>query len=343
MSAQYDQKRKTRILALTAIAGGLWLVVAFSSLVGPATIGDHARFGQPVLKNFAATRGEAQQIRFTMADDSYTLVRTSNGWVMKESGNYPIRTDRLSQLATDLEHLAFDKARTKDPYKHNQLGLGSPDEDGNGVLLEIFGPDGSLDDELIVGRKDDRIYVRAPGSAQTYRTRGDLPPFYNRRAWLDFDIFEIDPSAIRSVRITDSGGDMVYLRRSPGADERSFQPAPPYQDDQLRDRLAVSSTALAITRFSARDAKPASDLFSDPVAHHISETFDGLEIDLQAYREPDGLWVTMRAIEAGEGARRAEDINRKAEGWAYRLSDYDFQDFTPQVTSLVVRSEVTAP
>jgi hypothetical protein len=106
----------------------------------------------------------------------------------------------------------------------------------------------------------------------------------------------------------------------------------------LISRLAASTTALAVTRLNPVDVKPASDLTTDPIARHISETFDGLEIDLRAYREPFGLWVTLRAVEAGEGARRAAAINEKAEGWAFRITDYDFQDFTPDVLSIVERN-----
>ena len=43
------------------------------------------------------------------------------------------------------------------------------------------------------------------------------------------------------------------------------------------------------------------------------------------------------AVEAGEGARRASVINQKAEGWAFQITDYDFQDFTPRVLSIVER------
>ncbi|MEO1305879.1 MAG: hypothetical protein AAFV37_12955, partial [Pseudomonadota bacterium] len=129
----------------------------------------------------------------------------------------------------------------------------------------------------------------------------------------------------------------LYLRRAEGEGARSFQPAPPNQDDRLISRLAASTTALAITRLSPLDVKPEADLVTAPVARHISETFDGLEVDLRAFREPGGLWVTVRAVEAGEGARRAEVINEKAEGWAFRITDYDFQDFTPNVLSIVER------
>ena len=339
MSAVRARSRQRTLIAFAAAAGSLWGLIGVSQLVSRPHSDTHARVEAAVLPGFAETRARAAKIRFTMADDTYTLTRTANGWVMDEAGGYPVRTDRLAALATGLESLTYGEKRTRDPEKLNRIGLGDPGKGGNGVLIEVLEPDNTVSAALIVGRKDDHLYTRVPGNTQTYRLSGDLPPFYNRRAWLDFDIINIDPSAISSVRITDDAGQSLYLRRTPGADARSFRPAPPNGDDTLVDRLASSTTALAITRLSALDAKPASDLTTTPVARHISETFDGLEVDLSAYREPDGLWVTLRAVEAGEGARRAEAINDKAEGWAFRLSDYDFQDFTPRVASLVDRDD----
>ncbi len=48
-----------------------------------------------------------------------------------------------------------------------------------------------------------------------------------------------------------------------------------------------------------------------------------------------GLNTHARAIEAGEGARRGSTINEKAEGWAFKISEYDWSDFTPRVSSIV--------
>ncbi|MEO0550600.1 MAG: DUF4340 domain-containing protein [Pseudomonadota bacterium] len=337
MSSVLDRKRRLRVIYLTGLAAALWLLVFATGWIAPSSSASHARMGEPVLLEFAQTRREAQKIRFSMADNAYTISRREAGWVMEESGFYPIRPDRLSELATGLETLTFDEKRTSDPYKHDGIGLGDPAEGGNGVLIEVFDADETLTASLVAGRKNETIYVREPGETQAYRTQGTLPPFYNRRAWLDFDIIDIDPSAIRSVRLTDRFGQSLYLRRPPGSDTRSFRPAPPHEGDVLISRLAASTTALAVTRLTALDVKPMSDLTSQPVANHISETFDGLELNLRAYSEPDGVWVTLRAIEAGEGARRAAAINGKAEGWAFRLSEYDFQDFTPLVSSLVER------
>ncbi len=337
MSQTHAAVRYKQVLILSAIAVGLWVILGLTGLTRTNQGGDHARLGQPVLEDFSQTRADAQRIRFTLADESYTLARTASGWILEDTGGYPVRPERLSELASGLETLSFDEKRTDDPYKHDRVGLGDPLQSGNGALVEIFGSTGNLEHSLIIGRKNDAIYVRAPDQDQTFRAEGTLPPFYNRRAWMDFNIINIDPSAIRSVRITDPRNRSLYLRRAEGGDSRSFRPAPPNQTDTLISRLAASTTALAVTRLSPLDVKPASDLTTAPIARHISETFDGLEIDLNAYREPTGLWVTLRAVEAGEGARRAEVINEKAEGWAFRITDYDFQDFTPDVLSIVER------
>lgn len=339
MTRARSDTRRRHVLGLLAVAIGLWLVVGLNSLTRGSDSGLHAEMGRPVLAGFSETRTAAQRIRFTLADEAYTLARTASGWVLEETGGYPIRPDRLSELASGLETLSYDEQRTDDPYKHDRIGLGDPLQGGNGALVEIFGSDGALTHSLIVGRKEETIYVRAPDQDQTFRTTGDLPPFYNRRAWLDLDILDIDPSAIRSVRITDSSNRTLYLRREVGGDARSFRPAPPNQDDTLISRLSASTTALAVTRLTPLDVKPMADLTTVPIAQHISETFDGLEISLLAYREPGGLWVTLRAVEAGEGARRAQAINERAEGWAFRITDYDFQDFTPDVLSIVERDD----
>jgi len=338
MSEARAQSRQRSVLTLAGIAVGLWVILGLTGLTTGPQSHSHDRMGDPVLADFSQTRADAQRIRFTLADDAYTLARTASGWVLEETGGYPIRADRLSELAGGLETISFDEKRTDDPYKHDRIGLGDPAEGGNGALVEVFGSSGDLEHSLIIGRKNETLYVRAPGQGQTYRAEGTLPAFYNRRAWLDLDIINIDPAAIRSVRITDSLNRTLYLRRTEGADARSFQPAPPNQADRLISRLTASTTALAVTRLSPSDVKPASDLVSQPIGRHISETFDGLEIDVQAYREPNGFWVTLRAVEAGEGARRAEVINNKAEGWAFRITDYDFQDFTPSVPSIVERA-----
>lgn len=337
MSATLDTRRRKTVERLTIATVACWIVLILMSLFSPSTNDISPRTGDPVLKNFSTVRGDTGSIRFTMADERYTLERRGGEWVMVETGGYPIRMDRLNELAEGLETLSWGGRRTAAPERLGRLGLGDPRESGNGILVEVFASNGAKTAEMITGRRDDTLYARDPNETVAFRVEGSLPPLYTREAWLDLEIVDIDPATISAVRVTDQTGMSLYLTREPGGGPRSFVPAPPHQDDRLRSRLAASTPALAISRLAPIDVKPAADLTTRPVARHITQTHDGLEIDLRAWREPDGFWVTLRAVEAGEGARRALTINDRAQGWAFKLTEYDWQDFTPRVSSIVRR------
>ncbi|MEM5515912.1 DUF4340 domain-containing protein [Henriciella sp. AS95] len=339
MSLALDKRRRVTIQRLSIVAATLWVGLILMSLFAPSTNDISPRTGDPVLKNFSAVRGDTGSIKVTMADESYTLERRGNDWVMAETGGYPVRTDRLNTLAEGLETLSWGERRTDNPERMERLGLGDPREGGNGVLVQVFATNGALTAEMITGRRGDRLYARDAAETVAFRADGELPPLYTRQAWLDLDIVDVEESAISAVRLTDARGRSMYLTREPGGGPRSFTPAPPHQHDRLRSRLAASTTALAISRLSPIDVKPEADLTSRAVARHITETYDGLEIDLRAWKEPDGYWVTLRAVEAGDAARRAQTINDRAEGWAFKLTEYDWQEFAPRVSSIVIKAD----
>ncbi len=335
MSAAHDQARKRIVFVLAGIAGALLLLLAIAALIdGPARSAPD-RAGQFVFPGFAQQSADIRRIRVRLADTSYTLASSDTGWTMLEAGGYPIRADRLAALAEGLATLQWEESRTRDPEKFDRIGLGDPDSGGTGALIEIVDGSGEPVFSLIAGRKAGRVYGRLPEDQIAYRLTGDLPPLYTRDAWLDFDVLDVQADAIRAVRITDLTRETIYLRRAPGQQPQDFRPGPPDTNRPLVSRLSAARPALALARFAPLDARPADTLTSPPVATHITETFDGLEVSIIAYREPDGLFVTLRAVEAGEGARRAETINSKTEGWAFELQDIDWADFTPMVSSIV--------
>jgi hypothetical protein len=323
------------MLVMTGLAGALSLLAVISHLGGGGLAPTSERTGKPVLPGFAEQRAEVSEIRVTLADERYSLFATGEGWRLGGRDGYPVRQDRLAELAKGLESLVWDTPRTDDPEKLDWLGLGDPREGGSGALIEVIGPDGDAGPALITGRKGDYIYARRPGDVQAFRVTGDLPPLYNSEAWLDFGFLDISEDAVSALRLTDSSGASLFLQRAIGASDQSFLPAPPYQGDRLVSRVAVSGPALALTRFLPIGVKPAPALETSPVGRHITQTHDGLEIDVQAYRERDGYFITMRAIEAGEGAQRAAAINERAAGWAFELTASDWADYTPLVSSMI--------
>ncbi|MFN7180455.1 DUF4340 domain-containing protein [Hyphomonas sp.] len=334
MSTLRDARRGRRVLVMAGVAGALAAMAALANMGGAAAPRSE-RTGKPVLPDFAAKRAEATGIRVILADESYMLVATGEGWKLGGSDGYPVRQDRLADLAEGLEGLTWDVPRTEDPAKLNAVGLGDPREGGTGALVEILGPEGEVSASIITGRKDAWIYARLPDESRAYRVKGSLPPFYAADAWLDLNFLGIHEDAISGVRLSNAAGENLYLQRTIGASDRAFRPGPPYQNYRLTSRLAVSGPALALTRFMPIGVKSAAALRTEPVARHITETHDGLEVDVRAYRERDGFFITMRAIEAGEGAQRAAAINERTKGWAFQLTQADWMDYAPPISEIV--------
>lgn len=334
MTALKNQSRAFRIRIMSALAGVLVIAAVGSQFLGAPAAPRSDFQGDPVLPGFAQTRADATEIRITLADQSYTLFATPEGWRLQGTDGYPIRVDRLNELAGGLEALVWDAPRTRDPGKMNAIGLGDPREGGNGALVEVIGADGEVSAALLTGRKDEHIYVRRPGEMQAYRVMGTLPPLYTAEAWLDLDIIDLHTDAVSAVRFTDTSGASLFLQRTIGASDRAFRPAPPYETYELVNRLVTTGPALALTRFQPIGVRPASDLKSAPRGRHITQTHDGLEIEARPYREADGFFITLRAIEAGEGAHRGAAINERTRGWAFQVSELDWRDFAPRVSDI---------
>jgi hypothetical protein len=327
-----QRSRRVAIMAgLAGLSGALAILSGFGPESGPPS---SARTGTPVIPQFERLSAGVTAIRVTLADGSYVLEDTGAGWTLRGTGGYPVRADRLAELSSGLASLAWEAPRTSDTGKFNRIGLGDPREGGTGALLELLDASGAATAGLITGRKDGHIYARLPGELAAYRVKGELPPLYVADAWLDLDILDVSADTIQSVRLTDARGQTLFLRRNVGGNETDFRPGPPQQDWRLVGRTAAAGPALAITRFQPVGVKPAGALTGAPIARHVTETHDGLEIEVQAFRESDGMYVTLRAIEAGHGARRGETINDRARGWAFLLAPADWSDFAPDIRAI---------
>ncbi|MEO0881186.1 MAG: DUF4340 domain-containing protein [Pseudomonadota bacterium] len=342
-----SQKRETRRRHIVYGLSAITAVLALGNFTGRSTGSDYLlteREGQTVFPRLNRRANDAELIRITVPDQVYTLVRDDrieDRWLMQEAGGFPVRADMLFDLTRGLTSMEWGLTRTRDPGKLDRIGLGDPSDGGTGARIDIITGDNTALASLVTGRKGDWLYARFPDETKSFRVSGSLPPLYRPQTWLDLDIIDMQPEAIGAVRITDRRGRGVYLTRPPGSSERAFRLAPPYQNDTLVSRSAVVDPALALSRFTPIDVRPADTLATRSVGRHVTTTHDGLEIAVVAYEEEDGFFVTLRAIVAGEGAARAQTINSRANGWAFQLDQVDWQHFTPQVRSILRRQEPT--
>ena len=217
MNAQRKTFRRRILFGLAATAGLLGLLSLIGNPASPAYQLTE-RTGQEVFPRLERQLSSAEIIRVRVSDVSYTLKREtpdSDTWVMIESGNYPVRPDRLQALAEGLSEVVWGDARTKDPEKLDRIGLSAPEDGGSGAYLEILDDDGNTIAALITGRRGDKVYARFPDENKSFRVEGTLPPLYTREAWLDFNVVEMQPDAVAAVRVTESNGRSLYLTRPP--------------------------------------------------------------------------------------------------------------------------------
>ncbi|MEM8633766.1 MAG: DUF4340 domain-containing protein [Pseudomonadota bacterium] len=342
------QERETRRRHMVYGLSGLAAVLALGNLAGRPNDSGYLlteREGQLVFPRLARRAAAADTVRITIPDQIYTMVRDEtfdDRWLMAESGGYPVRADMMAALTRGLTSMEWGLTRTSDADKLDRIGLGNPETGGTGARIDILSERDSPLASLITGRKGDRLYARFSDENKSFRVTGDLPPLYRPQTWLDLDIIDMQEDAIGAVRITDRRGRGVFVTRPPGSSERAFRLAPPYQNDTLVSRNAIIGPALALSRLTPVDVRPAEDLETRSVGQHITTTHDGLEIAVAAYAEADGYFVTLRAIVAGEGAARAQTINARSEGWAFELDEIDWREFTPSVRSIIRRREPTS-
>ncbi|MEL6257746.1 MAG: DUF4340 domain-containing protein [Pseudomonadota bacterium] len=339
MGAPHDSARRWTFIVLIGVLVLLVAAATLSLWSSNRQANQIGARGGLVWPAFESGADDIHRIKVRLADDSYTLERTDDGWGMVEADFYPIRQDRLSTFAQALTSLRWGEAKTKDPAKYNRLSLGDPQSGGAGALVQAWSEDGARTGALITGRRAGKIYGRQPDAEQTYRLHGDLPPLYTRDGWLDLKIVDMRPDAVRAAKLTDASGRSLMLTRSRGSGLRGFSLSPANDQLQLVSPLSAASAALALPRLAPINVVAKKNLSGSPVARHVTMTFDGLEVDTRAYKQDDRFFVTIRAIEAGEGAARAKTINANAADWAFEVTELDWVEFAAPLGSIAIKTD----
>lgn len=334
LPAPIRQRRARILVGLLAACALCVAALALGAMLDRPVIENHPRTGAPVLSGVSKLEAAAR-IDVRLADERYALVKADGGWRMDSAAGFPVRPGRIGELLSGLAEMSWGAAKTRDRRKLDRISLSDPDDEGTGAKLQVLDANGVVICDLIVGRRDGRLYARNTGETLSFAMDGDLPALQTRQAWLDFDVIAILPEAIEGVVIAAPSGERLHLTRDASGGPRDFVPGPAHPDVRLVSRLAAATPALALSRFAPLNVIPATNLTTDPVGRHITLTQDGLEIIVDAYREPEGYFLTARAVEAAEGARRAEDINSRARGWAFEVSRFDWSDYTPEISDIV--------
>lgn len=307
-----------------------------------------AEVGELVLPDFAGRADDARLIMVTTSSEFYHLVLDPEGWVLTEKGRYPVRPDRMRALLRSMSDMRYARAMTRDPKKFDRIGLGDPATGGTSALVEIGNGRGENFATLLVGYRSGVTYVRRPDDLQAWAVsfaeegapEGEgMPPLQRGAAWLDLDIVSVAPDRIREVELRPASGP-AYRLAPADAEGSRFVLAPPYSSRRLLASFGPTMAAGLLTRLAPVDVALMEEIAPAGFeAQHTTLTRDGMEIRLRGWRHAGRGWIVITAAAAPGAApgvqAEAEALAARASGWAFALSENDWNLMTTPLNALI--------
>lgn len=163
--------------------------------------------GETVLASFPAT--EVSSIQIKGAEQSVTLEKSANGWIVVERGNYPANFTNINNLLRTMESVKISHAIEAGPSYGKRFGmdLTSKKPEEHGVQLTFLKADKSNAATIFLGKDSTgggRYIQNAADTSGIYVTSESFPTASaNPKDWLNEAFIAVDK--INSVAVTAAG------------------------------------------------------------------------------------------------------------------------------------------
>jgi len=304
-------------------------------------------------------------LRFTGAGGSViaTLVRGDGTWRVEEVHDYHADWNQLRTLLADLARAEIVEPKTANPVYYARLGVEDVSQtDATGVMLEFAAASGVP--ALVIGNRAqgrDGHYVRLKDAADSLLIDRSLEVPREAMGWLDQNIVHIADTEVVEVEIVHADGERIVARKT-SADDENFVLQDIPEGREIQSDWAVDSLANGLASLTFEAVVPADGLDWSDATRFGLVTADGLRIDAELFgvgakaaavgeNEQADLeyWIRLQAglyqtavdsgvtppQDADETVQRADTINNRVGGWAYRIPKYKFDAMTKHMADLL--------
>ena len=339
-------------LAAAIVAVMVLLVAVLGYRERPGTV---AGAESPWLPQLKQQLGELRRLRLQSSAETVTLARGDAGWVVEERAAYPADFRQLETLLEALASARLVEQKTARPEFFDRLGLVDIEQPASeAVQLEIWNAGEQPFVRVLLGKAAEGRngrYVRAVSEQQTWLIDTSPEPMTNPADWLERKLFDVDFSRVASVSRALGGTPEFRAARAVAGDVPLAIDALP-AGKAPRYQGVFDAAARAILTAEPEDVRKAADLDFTGAAETVIGSFDGLNLTVRAIKAKDGNWVALGAAagapvpradapaselasdeeltpladgadtQAADAAAHAERLNRRFEGWAFKVSDY---------------------
>jgi hypothetical protein len=284
-----------------------------------------------------------------------TLRRIEGQWLVEEAANYRADWQKLHQLLSALAGAEIAEFKTSNPDYYSRLGVEDTNmPEAEGVLVVFHESTGQP--PVIVGnaaQSRNGQYARLADSQQSVLLDRELDIPRTAEDWLDREIVDISDAEVVEINISHPDGDAIKALKV-SADDENFELQGVPEGSEPKSNWTVNSLAGAFSSLELDAVAPESDIDWGESFRFGLLTVDGLNIEAELAtvegdgENDDGRWIRLEAgvfdtavgsgvdeNAGGAAAERADEINQRVSGWAYRIPEYKYTSMSKRMEDLV--------
>ena len=286
-----------------------------------------------------------------------TLERKDGRWSVKEASGYPADWNAVRELLSSLAQSRVVESKTDNPEYYQRLGVEDVSSQSAGGIMVSFAPDTGLSPVIVGNSARSRTgqYVRMADAASSALIDTALNVPAERAAWLETSIVDISDAEVVEVKITHPGGESVKIFKASAEDE-NFQLENVPEGREAKSDWSVNALGNVLASLELNEVAAQEELNWEGSSQLYLLTADGLVIEasmLEREGPEDGsnneYWIKLEAqvfttgvggVSDGESTGedtldRAEMINQRVRGWAYRIPQYKYNAMNRRMQDLL--------
>ena len=310
-----------KIAGLAAIA--IMMLLVFFQLPREEAVSEQARV-LPTLNEQLAAVTEVS-IGSLDSDESVTLVKQENGWLVKEKSGYPADFEAVSELLGGLSELRVAERKTAKPENHGRLGVAARGE-GTGTLISVQTISAEAGEmlELVVGKPAESrgSFVRLNGEDQVYLTDAVVSADTDVMSFVDAVIINVDSADVQSVAISGPGSYLSAGRSEAGA-EMTLENLP--VGAELKYDTVADSLARLLINLRFTDVEPYDASIFQSASLLKVTTFSRGEIEVNSTESAGEHWIHL--------------ANPDLEQWQYQVSEHTYNELNKSMSDMLKEQE----
>lgn len=343
-------------VAVAAIGGAVAVSLSGSGSSAPSA-------NQRVFPALAGKLNDVTSLTVARKDETITVARKGDAWVMPAKSDYPASFDKVRRLMLDISDLRPLEQKTSSPTLFPSLELEDlsaaeakstlvtlKDANGGTVLATYVG-------KLYVGKGagNDGTYVRRDGSNETWLAKGRVQPDKGVVSWLDRSLIDVARERVATIVLVQADGAKLEAAREKATDKNFTLKTVVPKGKKVKSEWDVNNLASPFERLELEDVRPVADMLIAPGSPYGAvATFDGVVVRADLVEFEGQTWARLSARyeapsaalseeevkegklkTADEARKEVEVFNARVGNWAYRLPDWKTENLRKKVSDLV--------